>query len=191
MVSVLNNYCWTITNSMLSRFLKTYWILIILIYAGLIFWGTLAVPGRSPYEWVQALIPPGRIQNILIYPLQHHHPVTFAKLLRCADTALNIMLFFPVGMGIFGGLHRYSPESKRLPFVIAFCTGLLLSACIEFFQARVPHRIPSVLDVAANTSGTIFGCYYLHFRLFRQERRMQQSPPLSENTNHSKLSKGV
>ncbi|GAK58442.1 hypothetical protein U27_05416 [Candidatus Vecturithrix granuli] len=176
---------------MLSRFLKTYWVLIILFYAGLVLLGTLVLPGRSLYEWVQALIPPGRIQDMLVYPLQHHHPVTFAKLLRCADITLNVMLFFPVGMGILGGLHRYFPESKKIPCVITSCTGLLLSMCIELFQARLPHRIPSVSDVVANTSGTILGCYYAYFRLFRQERRMQQSLFPPENTNHSKLSKGV
>lgn len=171
------NQCSTIHNAMLSRFLKTYWVVIILIYAGLVLLGTLVLPGRSLYEWVQAIVPPGRIQDMLVYPLQHHHPVTFAKLLRCADIAINIGLFLPVGIGIFGGLHRYFPESKRLPFVITFCTGLLLSVCIELFQARVPHRIPSVSDVVANTSGTILGCYYMYFRLFPKKERGQQIPP--------------
>jgi glycopeptide antibiotics resistance protein len=160
-------------------------------YIGLVLLGTLVVPGRSPFEWVHTLIPPGRIRDILVYPLQHHHPITFAKFLQWADIASNSVLFFPVGLGVCWGCHHYFPGARRLLFVITFFTGLILSGCIELLQARIPHRVPSVTDVVANTSGTIVGCSYMYFRLFRKNRRAQQTPSLPEDTKHSKFSKEV
>ena len=150
---------------MLLRFLKKHWGFLLCAYFGCILLGTLAVQGHSPQEWVLLLVPPGWLQDALMYPLQHHHPVTFAKLFRLADTVINISLFFPVGMGVFLGLHRFFPESIRTLVFIALCTGLLLSTGIEVLQARVPHRIPSVSDVVANAGGAVFGCYVLYIRL--------------------------
>jgi VanZ family protein len=149
--------------------LKTRWWILLLMYLMLLIVGTLAIRGRSPYEWVQLLVPPGRLRDLLVYPLQHHHPVTFAKLLNLADLFGNILLFFPVGMGIFVIFQRVFPDSVRKLLVTALVIGMVLSIGIEIFQHVVPQRISSVSDVIANTGGAVFGCYILCFRKMYRE----------------------
>jgi VanZ family protein len=167
--------------------LKTRWWGLLFIYLTLLVIGTLAIRGRSPYEWVQLLVPPGRLRDLLVYPLQHHHPVTFANLFRLTDTLGNILLFFPVGMGIFAVFYRVFESSVRKLLIISLVAGLFLSIGIETFQYFVPRRIPSVTDIIANTGGAVFGCYLLCFRKMYQEiktpeqqsRQNQQTAPKS------------
>lgn len=158
---------------MLLRFLKKYWILLLCVYFGGALLCTLAVQGRSLQEWVALLVSPGWFQDVLMYPLQHHHPVTFVKFLRLADTMFNLSLFVPVGMAIFWGLHRFFPESIRMLLFMSLCTGILLSAGIETLQARIPQRVPSVSDVVANAGGAVLGCYVLYVRFVWKSRHAQ------------------
>jgi VanZ family protein len=152
------------------------------MYLTLMLIGTLAIPGRSPYEWVQLLVPPGRLRDLLVYPLQHHHPVTFAKLLNLADLFGNILLFFPVGMGIFAVFHRVFERSVRKLLIISLVAGLFLSIGIETFQHFVPRRIPSVADIIANTGGAVFGCYLLCFRkMYREIKAIGQKNNASKS----------
>lgn len=151
---------------------KHWWILFLvffLIYLAVVIIGTLAVRGRSPLEWVHVLVPPGKLRELLVYPLQHHHPVTFAKLLNFADRIGNMLLFLPVGIGVFFVFHRFSPDSVRIPLIVALFLGLFLSIGIETFQYFVPKRIPSLSDIIANTAGAVFGCYVLSFRKMYRE----------------------
>jgi VanZ family protein len=121
---------------------------------------------------VHVLVPPGKLRELLVYPLQHHHPVTFAKLLNLADTIGNILLFFPLGVGVFFAFRRFSPDSVRAPLIVALFLGLLLSIGIETFQYLVPNRIPSVSDTIANAGGAVFGCYLLCFRkMYKESKR--------------------
>lgn len=160
---------------MLLRFFKKYWLVVLGVYLGCALLGTLAVQGRSAQEWVLALLPSGQLQDLLMYPLQHHHPVTFAKLLRLADTLMNLGLFFPLGMGMFWGLSRFFPESIRTLLFVALCVGVLLSAGIETLQAGIPQRIPSLSDVVANAGGSVFGCYAAYIRSVRKTGLSNQS----------------
>ena len=135
-----------------------------LIYLASVMVATLAVQGRSLQEWVQLFVPPGTLRAILMYPLQHHNPVIFAKLLNLGLFIANMLLFLPVGMGIFLLFRRVFPDSVRKILLMALFSGLMLSTGIEIFQHLVPNRVPSVSDVIANTGGAVFGCYILCFR---------------------------
>ncbi len=149
---------------MISKFLKKYWYLLLLVYFGFVIVGTMIVPGRSPFEWIHILVPPGRIRALLVYPLQHHHPVVFAQLFNFADTLMNIFLFFPLGIAIFLSFRTIFLDSIKKILIIALLLGAILSIGIEIFQSTVPNRIPSLSDVIANTGGTVFGCYLVYFR---------------------------
>ena len=156
---------------------KRWWILFLilfLVYLAVVIIGTLAVQGRSLLEWVHLLVPSGKIRNILVYPLQHHHPVTFAKLLNFADRMGNFLLFFPLGIGVFFVFRRISPGSVRTPLIVALFLGLFLSIGIETFQYLVPKRIPSLSDIIANTAGAVFGCYILPFREMSREIKTRE-----------------
>ena len=136
--------------------------MLFLVYITLVLLGTLAVQGRSFFEWIHLVIPAGKFRDMLIYPLQHHHPATFTKFLIVADIIGNIFLFLPFGMVIFLVFRRNCWYSlKRLLFT-ALGIGMILSLAIEIFQYLVPKRIPSVSDIMANTIGTVLGCYILY-----------------------------
>jgi VanZ family protein len=71
------------------------------------------------------------------------------------DAGQNILLFFPLGflLGSHAGLSRgRSPKQ-------AACLCLLLSAAIEFAQAWIPGRFPSLSDVTFNALGGGLGAW--------------------------------
>lgn len=149
------------------------------VYLSLLLLGTLAVHGRSFQEWVQWLVPPGLIRTVLMFPLQHHHPVTFAKLLNIFDRMVNILLFLPIGAGIFLAFHRLFTYSVRCLLILALFFGCALSLGIEWYQARVPNRVPSASDVVANSAGAVFGCYLLCYRELLREHQNQEHDALT------------
>jgi glycopeptide antibiotics resistance protein len=135
---------------------------LLFVYIALVLLGTLAVQGRSFFEWIHLLVPPGKFRDMLFYPLQHHHPVTFSKFLIVADIIGNIFLFLPFGMAIFLVFRQDCCYSLKKLLFTALAIGMILSLSIEIFQYLVPKRIPSVSDIIANTSGTVLGCYILY-----------------------------
>jgi VanZ family protein len=169
--------------------MKKRWWIFFLIYLVLLIIGTLGIRGRSLLEWVQLLIPPGYLRDLLVYPLQHHHPVIYAKFLNLADRLVNIFLFIPLGMGMFFVFHRTFPDSFRKLLLTTLFIGMLLSMCIEAFQYLVPKRIPSVSDIIANTGGAVFGCYILCFRKMYQKTRITKEQSLNSPRNPQKDTK--
>lgn len=155
--------------------MKKRWAILLPVYLAFVMLLTVAVQGRSLQEWVAWLTPPGRVRELLMYPLQHHHPVTFAKLLDAAHFIGNIVLFLPVGMGAYLVFRRMFPASIRTILGAALFIGITLSTSIELFQYFVPRRIPSVADVIENTGGAVFGCYVLYFR--QRWRELNTQPP--------------
>ena len=116
-----------------------------------------------------------------MYPLQHHHPVTFAKLLNIGHFIGNILLFLPVGMGLYLLFRRIFPDSIRKILLAALGIGFILSTGIELFQYFVPQRIPSVADVIENTGGAVFGCYLLYFRKMYREIKTRKNQIFSRD----------
>ena len=145
-------------------FFKTSWYVLFLVYACFTLLATLGVQGHSFFEWIHLVIPPGKFRDVLIYPLQHHNPVIFATFLVFADIIGNIFLFLPLGMVIFLVFRQKFCYSLKKLLLTALVIGMLFSLGIEMFQFLIPKRIPSVSDIVANTSGTVFGCYLLYFK---------------------------
>jgi len=152
--------------------MKTRYWLAGLAYAGGIFVSLMMVRGRSLYEWVMLLVPPGRFRDILIYPLQHHNPVTYHRMLLIGDVLLNILAFLPIGMMIFLVFHRLFRYGMTTSLILTMLVVLGGSAWIEYQQRLVPKRIPSVSDVMANTFGAIIGG---HVWIWRRQRRATTS----------------
>lgn len=133
------------------------------MYAIVLTVGTLVVQGRSMLEWVHLLIPPGKIRESLVYLLQHHHPVTFHRLLRFADVLVNMLLFFPLGLAIYWTFSQAFAKRIRKLLLLSLLVGLSLSIGIELLQFLAPSRVSGVSDVIANTGGAVFGCYSPYF----------------------------
>jgi glycopeptide antibiotics resistance protein len=117
--------------------------------------------------------------------------VTFAKLIRLADTLFNLSLFVPVGMIIFWSLRRFFSESIRTLLCIALGAGILLSAGIELLQASIPQRVPSVSDVIANAGGAVLGCYMLYLRFVWKSGQTSADRSSSSEESSSELPKEV
>jgi glycopeptide antibiotics resistance protein len=149
---------------------KILWGILAAAYIASIAAMTMLVHGRSLQQWVTEFIPPGHIQKILLYPLQNHHPVTFAKLIVFGDFLSNIFLFIPLGMIIFLVFDRVFLYSQKYVFHITLFIAVSFSVCIELVQYTVPKRIPSASDVLANTAGALLGCsvFYIRQRLQKQ-----------------------
>ena len=164
--------------------MKSRWWLFLCLYVVLVVIGTLAIRGRSALEWVHLLVPPGGLQDTLVYLLRHHHPVTFSRLLQLTDILVNIFLFIPVGLAVSLSLRSRTRWDIRFLLLCALGIGLLLSLGIELLQAYVPERIPSASDVVTNTSGAVLGCY---FPYFRKEWKKHRSPRSNPHRNQSDL----
>jgi VanZ family protein len=69
------------------------------------------------------------------------------------DVVANVLLFVPLGM-----LFRISTRlSRRHTALSALAAGIMMSMLIEALQLFEPDRYSSVLDVAANGLGALFG----------------------------------
>ena len=143
--------------------MKSRWWVFLSLYIALIAIGTLAIRGRSALEWVYLLIPPGVLQERLVYLLQHHHPVTFSKIWYGFDIVVNIVLFIPIGLVLALFLQPRVSWDIRTLLVFALGIGVLLGLSIELLQTYVPQRIPSSSDVVMNAAGSVLGCYFPYF----------------------------
>jgi VanZ family protein len=71
------------------------------------------------------------------------------------DLAVNVLAYLPLGALLVFALH---PAKRGLTVVlIALSVGLLLAALIEAAQTFLQTRIPSNLDLLANTAGATLG----------------------------------
>jgi VanZ family protein len=72
-----------------------------------------------------------------------------------ADAAVNLALYFPLGLTAVPAFRRRWPGAAAA--AMALLLGLALSASMEILQVYVPGRDCSLLDVAYNVSGTLAG----------------------------------
>ena len=70
------------------------------------------------------------------------------------DVVLNVLIYLPLG-ALGWAVLRQQPLSCRIPAPILL--GFLLSASMELLQVYVPTRIPSLMDILTNTTGTALG----------------------------------
>ncbi|NCV55413.1 MAG: hypothetical protein EBW54_04260, partial [Betaproteobacteria bacterium] len=69
------------------------------------------------------------------------------------DLLSNVALYLPLGLLL--ALNRAPP--RRAGLGLALLVGALLSLTIEAAQSYLPQRVPSLLDLAANTLGALIG----------------------------------
>ncbi len=150
------------------------------VYIVVMLLGTMMVRGRALQDWVVLLVPSGRLRALLLYPLQHHHPVTFAKFLVVFDVIGNIFLFIPLGIIIFLVFHHVFRYPMKYVLFTTLLMGGILSIGIESVQSMVPNRVPSASDVLANTTGAVLGC---SLAWFRQRYNKTSSVPKAEHGN--------
>ncbi len=72
-----------------------------------------------------------------------------------ADVVTNLFVYLPFGFLWAGVFHRRSRGAVGLAAVGLL--GVALSLGLEFLQAFVPGRVPSLLDVALNGAGSVAG----------------------------------
>jgi glycopeptide antibiotics resistance protein len=87
----------------------------------------------------------------------------FSRRIRPEDFILNVLLFLPFG---YAALRTWSPEADddaqpatvgRRKVAVVILAGCLFSMAVEVFQVYCHGRMPTTVDVIANTLGTWVG----------------------------------
>ncbi|HZE92798.1 MAG TPA: VanZ family protein [Rhizobacter sp.] len=112
------------------------------LYAGLIVYASL-----SPFtDWKSpAALPAWQFANI---PWPHRW--------TGFDVVANLLGYMPFGALLFGALVRSGHRVSAAAITTAL-TGVLLSLLMESLQNFLPQRVPSGLDWALNSAGTLLG----------------------------------
>jgi len=75
-----------------------------------------------------------------------------------ADILTNLLVYMPLGLLLMRALgNRYSSVYRILLVTLA---SALLSLALEYIQAHLPGRVPSVLDLVLNTLGGFTGALF-------------------------------
>lgn len=106
----------------------------------------LAIWG-SWFPFVVEPISPERVAVMLRWSIA---PAQFSL----SDALSNLLLFIPIGVFIAPVIGR---GAGLLPLIVTIAAGAALSFVLELGQLLVPHRIPSAIDIAAETAGLITG----------------------------------
>ena len=77
-----------------------------------------------------------------------------------SDVIANALLFVPFGFALLGS--RLAGRSRAWPtvfltIVLTLIAGASVSVTVEFLQTFAPRRVPSLLDIIAQTAGSIVG----------------------------------
>ncbi|HEX8980486.1 MAG TPA: VanZ family protein [Parasulfuritortus sp.] len=71
------------------------------------------------------------------------------------DVSTNLLAYLPFGYLLARYLYR--PSRRRLPILLVWLTGALLSLAMESLQVLIPTRIASNLDILLNGLGALTG----------------------------------
>ncbi len=110
-------------------------------YAGLLSYGTLfplehwTAPGVSPWQLMAA---------------------NARRHASWADLVTNLLIYVPLGLLLMRALARRG-VCLACRWLLVVCAGTALSAGLEYFQAWLPGRTPSLLDLGLNALGTALG----------------------------------
>lgn len=94
------------------------------------------------------------------------------------DILSNVVLFLPFG---FFAMQSWRPRAPRLArLVVVVIMGSAFSLGIEYTQMYLPHRTPSLYDLALNTLGTIAGAVagWIDWRGHFSRARADSHPPV-------------
>ena len=89
-----------------------------------------------------------------LWVLLHAWPREINRWMLC-DTAINLLLYFPLGMAAFLAAARR--HGRWVSFGVALLIALGLSASMEMLQIYDPGRTCSLFDVFCNVSGAAAG----------------------------------
>lgn len=101
------------------------------------------------------------------------------------DVSTNIVGYMPFGMLMIFALYPNIKSYKA--FIFTTVAGIVLSGTMEAIQTYLPSRVPSILDLSTNVSGTILGAllglktrtYFLKEGFFIQLRHKWFQPVAS------------
>jgi glycopeptide antibiotics resistance protein len=117
------------------------------VYAcGAVAFIALAIWG-SWFPFVIQPISPERVAVMLRWSIA---PAQFSL----SDALSNLLLFVPIGVFIAPVIGR---GAGLWPIVVTIAAGAALSLVLELGQLLVPNRIPSAIDIAAESGGLITG----------------------------------
>ncbi|WP_026840907.1 VanZ family protein [Citrifermentans bremense] len=109
--------------------------ILLIAYASLFPFSGWRLPGAGLFDWC-TLDLPGRVSK--------------------SDLLVNVIAYAPLGYLLFR-LFRRDDGRCALPFLCALVGGSALSLAMEFTQAFLPDRTPSVVDLCTNTAGSFAG----------------------------------
>jgi VanZ family protein len=85
------------------------------------------------------------------------------------DILLNVVGFIPLGF-LFAGYLKHKGFRSIAVVLLAIATGFCISLLIEVLQAFLPSRSSDMMDLIANTFGTMIGCLVLIVYLTKPAR---------------------
>lgn len=103
-----------------------------------------------------SLFPYSNWRNIGIGPLEFLSGpwIPVHQRILWGDLTVNLLGYLPLGFLMLLGVNRRPTTLDQLAVVVA-CAGLSLS--LEAIQTYLPTRVPSKMDLAANTLGALLG----------------------------------
>lgn len=107
----------------------------LIVYASLYPFGDWRVPGHSPWQFL-----------VLPWP----------RYWTAFDLVANLVGYMPLGLLIFGACVRHGQTPGR-GLLTALLIGALSSFAMELLQNYLPRRVPSNLDLALNSAGSVAG----------------------------------
>lgn len=80
-------------------------------------------------------------------------PEKFSK----TDVVINLIIYIPFGFLLSTAGNN---SNHSLVIIIATLVGATLCTGLEYFQTFLPNRVASLVDIALNTAGTMFGASF-------------------------------
>ena len=71
------------------------------------------------------------------------------------DATVNLLSYLPFGLLL--GLALHARFGTATSVILSLCSGILLSASMEYLQMYLPARISSNMDLLSNGAGTLIG----------------------------------
>jgi VanZ family protein len=73
------------------------------------------------------------------------------------DAVINLLSYLPFGLLV--GLTLRARFGALTSIIIALCSGVILSASMEYLQMYLPTRTSSNMDLLTNSAGTLIGAF--------------------------------
>ncbi len=121
-------------------------------------------PTRTPWPWLAVIAYLLLLAYGTLFPLSGWQPLSggwshlvnngWSKHVSRSDVITNLVVYLPLGLLLTHALRLNGGIRNALA---AALIGGSLSMLLEYTQSYLPQRVPSLLDVALNTSGAALG----------------------------------